>query len=147
MIDPNRNSFWKPGGGNAASNLKPKVLLIFSILIGSCGQVMMKLGVNSIGGVSFNGAPAQVLIHIFTCPYIIAGLFCVGISMLLWLTVISKLELSFAYPIVALSYVIILLFGWLALSEHISATRLAGIGCIMVGVVLISRTENKKAGA
>ncbi len=146
MIDPNRNSFWKSGGRNASSNLKPKILLIFSILVGSCGQIMMKLGVNSIGGVSLHGAPEQALIHIFTCPYIIAGLFCVGISMLLWLTVISKLELSFAYPIVALSYIIILLFGWLALSERINATRIAGIGCIMAGVVLISRTENKKAG-
>jgi len=152
MIDPNHNSFWRRGPKNTPSTTKAKILLIGSILVGSSGQILMKLGTKELGGISFHGAPAQELISIFTCPYIIAGLLCVGVGMLFWLTVLSRLELSFAYPIVALSYVLILIFDRAFLATNIFAVRFAGIPvrflgivCIMAGVILISRTEKRKA--
>jgi drug/metabolite transporter (DMT)-like permease len=141
MIDPNSNSFWRLKQG-APSNLKYKILLLLSIIVGSCGQLLMKMGTKSLGGISFKEGLAPGLIHIFTCPYIIGGLICVGVGMLFWLSVISKLELSFAYPVVALSYILILIFGRFIFSEHITTARICGIACIMLGVILISRTEN-----
>ena len=78
---------------------------------------------------------------------ILLGLGCTGVSMALWLTVISNLELSFAYPFVALSYVLITLYGWAALSEDVGGLRLAGVASIMVGVVIISRTEKRQGEA
>jgi len=145
MIDPNSNSFWRRKPGGRPSNTKHKILLIFSVLFSSGGQLLMKYGVKSIGGVAFGGGAAAELIRIFTCPYIVIGLFCMGFSLLLWLTIISKLELSFAYPLVAAGYVLILIFGRLFFSESVGAVRITGMACIMAGVILISRTEKKEA--
>ena len=144
MIDPNSNSFWRRKK-NSTPNIKYKLLLLLSIFVGACGQLFMKMGTKSLGGVSFHAGLIPGLIDIFTCPYIICGLLCAGIGVLLWLTVISKLELSFAYPVVALSYVLILLFGKFVFDERIATVRVLGIVCIMVGVVMISRTDKNNA--
>jgi drug/metabolite transporter (DMT)-like permease len=144
MIDPNGKSFWRPNSGK--TNVKYKTFLFISILLGSAGQILMKHGVESLGGISFAGAPFETLFHIFTSPCIIAGLCCNATSMLFWLTVISKLELSFAYPMVALSYILILIYSIAVFNEKAGAIRIAGIASIMIGVILISRTDNKKGG-
>lgn len=144
MIDPNSKSFRRPNAGK--SNVKSKILLIASILVGSCGQVMMKHGVGSLGGISFQGSFMAELLKILTNPFILLGLICCLVGMLLWLTVISKLELSFAYPIVALSYIVILLYGIAVFHEKASLIRIAGIASIMIGVVLTARTESGKGG-
>lgn len=119
---------------------KYKILLIVTVLIGSGGQIAMKLGTTSMGGFGGFDGVVEMALALFLNPYIIAGLFCTGASMLLWLTVISKLDLSFAYPFMSLSYVVVLLFGWLAMDEKVVALRVCGIGCIMAGVFIISRT-------
>jgi drug/metabolite transporter (DMT)-like permease len=144
MIDPNSKSFWRKNTGK--SNFKSKVLLIASILIGSGGQIFMKHGVGALGGISFQGSFVAELLKIFMNPYILLGLVCCLGGMLLWLTVISKLELSFAYPIVALSYIVILLYGIAVFHEKVSLIRIAGVASIMVGVVLTARTESGKGG-
>ena len=121
-----------------------KILLIIGILIGTCSQLLMKKGVESMGGVHLTNTQITVeIIKIFTNPYIIIGLFAIGISSLVWLHVLSKLDLSFAYPFVSISYIIIIFFGWLVFHEAVSALRVAGVAFIGAGVVLISRSEEK----
>jgi drug/metabolite transporter (DMT)-like permease len=120
--------------------MKYRILLIVGILVGACGQFGMKLGVDDLGGLDHFASIGALIAAMVTSPYIIAGMFCVGLSMLMWLTVISKLELSFACPFVSISYIAILIFSWLVLNENISAIRVGGVGLIMFGVVLISRT-------
>jgi len=124
--------------------MKYKIMLIVAVLIGTCGQIAMKLGVNSVGGLDSFESKAEMLFAVFTSPYILAGLVCSGVGMLLWLTVISHLELSFAYPFMALSYIIILLFGWIELKENVNGLRVAGIAFIMSGVIVMSRTGGEE---
>lgn len=119
-----------------------KILLIAGVLVGTCAQLLMKQGVESMGGVHLGEGPLAVeMIKIFTNPYVLAGLFAIGVSMLVWLHVLSRLELSFAYPFVSISYVVILVFGWLVFNEGVTLLRVAGVGGIGLGVVLISRSE------
>jgi len=120
--------------------LKYKILLIIGVLIGTAGQLFMKHGVNALGGLGVFPDKFSMLVGVFTSPYIIAGLFFTGIGMLMWITVISNLELSFAYPFMSISYIIILFFGWILFSEDVNALRIAGIAFIVCGVVVISRT-------
>jgi multidrug transporter EmrE-like cation transporter len=145
MIDPNSKKLWRRKPGARQDGLKHKILLFFSIVTGSCGQLLLKYGVKSLGGVSFSAGAAAELFRVFTCPSIIIGLVFMVLSMLLWLTVISKLELSFAYPFASLSYAMILIIAWLVFSERVGPVRIAGILCITAGVILISRTEKKTA--
>jgi len=116
-------------------------------MLASIGQVLLKYGVKSLGGLEFGGGAAAELFRIFTCPYIVLGLFCIALNLLVWMTIISKLELSFAYPFASLSYALILLIGWLVLYERVNALRIAGVAFITIGVILVSRTEKKAADA
>lgn len=102
----------------------------------------MKRGVDSMGGVHLGQGPLTAeLIKIFTNPYVLAGLVATAVGTIIWLHVLSHLELSFAYPFVSISYIVILVFGWLVFHEGVAAMRVAGVAAIGVGVILISRSE------
>jgi multidrug transporter EmrE-like cation transporter len=141
MIDPNSKKLWRRKPRARRSNLAYKILLIVSTLFGSVGQVLMKYGANALGNLTFSVNAASELARIFTCPYIIIGVLCMIISMMLWLAVLSKLELSYANSIATFSYVLVLLFSWRVFSEHISIVRISGAACIIIGIILVSRTE------
>ena len=63
------------------------------------------------------------------------------LSAAIWLVVLSRVSLSFAYPFVSLTYVIILVFDRLVLHESVSGVRWVGVALIMAGILLISRTH------
>jgi drug/metabolite transporter (DMT)-like permease len=75
-------------------------------------------------------------------PYVWGGLALFGLSALVWLVVLSRASLSFAYPFAALTYVLILLFDHFALDEQVPALRWGGVAFIAVGIFLISRTPH-----
>ncbi len=73
-------------------------------------------------------------------PWMIAGLLCYGLSIAVWLAVLSRVEVSAAYPLLSIGYVITAVVGFFFLGENVSAMRLAGIALICGGLVLITRT-------
>ena len=75
-----------------------------------------------------------------TNPYIIIGLFLYGLSFALWLIVLSKLEVSLAYPLLSIGYIIMPFVGYLFLDESLSVARIVGICIIIVGVYVVSRS-------
>jgi len=72
-------------------------------------------------------------------PWFIGGLVLYALSVINWVFVLSRLDLSVAYPLMSLGYVLTLLAGVLLFSETLSGPRIAGIVTIMVGVILITR--------
>jgi drug/metabolite transporter (DMT)-like permease len=72
---------------------------------------------------------------------VIGGLGLFVLSAAVWLVVLSKVSLSFAYPFVSLTYVLILLFDRLVLHDTVSGLRWAGVALIVAGIVLVSRTH------
>ena len=71
-------------------------LIAIMLLVG--GQTLLKVGLNEIGGVSlFDGNPVGSLLGLLRTPWIILGFFCYGVSAILWLDVLSKLDFSFAF--------------------------------------------------
>ena len=75
-------------------------------------------------------------------PYVWGGLFLFGLSALVWLVVLSRASLSFAYPFAALTYVLILLFDQFVLDETVPPLRWAGVAFIGVGIILVSQTQH-----
>ena len=73
-------------------------------------------------------------------PTIWFGLAAYGLGAVLWLVVLSRLDLSFAYPLLALSYILIPLLSYLVLGENVPALRWVGIAVIFMGVVIVART-------
>jgi drug/metabolite transporter (DMT)-like permease len=105
-------------------------LALFSISLSAFAQLLMKIGMSS--GLAGNSALAVVM-----NPHVAGGFVAYGIGALLWLKVLSRVELSLAYPLVSLAFVVVAVLSWLVLGEHLSATRILGISSIVVGVVLI----------
>jgi len=86
-------------------------------------------------------APLRLAIHLFSNPYLWSGLCCYALSIGLWLAVLSKVQVSLAYPMLSVGYIIAAVLGYVFLHESLSPHRMLGIGVICLGVVLISRTE------
>jgi drug/metabolite transporter (DMT)-like permease len=114
-------------------------IILVSVALGATGQILFKVGMQSFGQVTITGIWTQ-LIGILSVPYIPVGFLCFGVSSILWLAIVSKLELSYAYPMVSLGYVIVILASWWLLREELSFLRLLGVAFICAGVALVSKS-------
>jgi drug/metabolite transporter (DMT)-like permease len=122
--------------------LKSLALVFANVLIGASGQLMLKVGMTQVGriGAEHTSHPVETLLRIFTTSLILMALPLYGGALILWLVAISRLDLSFAYPLLALAFVLNPLLARLLLGEGIPWERWVGILVICVCVVIVSRT-------
>lgn len=73
-------------------------------------------------------------------PYVISGLAVMVISMASHLMVLAKVDISFAYPFLGLSFVLVTLYGYFVLSEPVNIWRIAGVLLIVLGVSLVAKS-------
>lgn len=116
--------------------MKDIVMILTAVALGALGQLSLKKGMLHSGSadLSFN------LIKAVFTPYIFLGLTLYTVAMLLWLAILSRVELSYAYPMLSLGYVFIVLASWLIFNEHVSLLRLIGVLFICTGVAMVSRS-------
>jgi drug/metabolite transporter (DMT)-like permease len=114
-------------------------LVAILLLVG--GQTLLKVGLNDIGGVSlFDGNPLGSLLGLFRTPWVILGFVCYGISAILWLDVLSKLDFSMAFPMVSLTYVFSLIIGRFIFHETVGLDRVVGVLLILAGLFFVIRS-------
>jgi multidrug transporter EmrE-like cation transporter len=113
------------------------VMLITSVLLGAAGQVLMKWGIVSPKPL-WHHNPA--FLRLVSSWPVLAGLFSYGLSSVFWLLTLKKMDLSLAYPLVSLGYILVLIAGNLIFHETIPPIRWLGMGFILAGVFLVSRT-------
>jgi drug/metabolite transporter (DMT)-like permease len=114
-------------------------LVAIVLLVG--GQTMLKLGLNAIGGVSlFDGNPVGSLLGLLRTPWIVLGFVCYGVSAILWLDVLSKLDFSLAFPMVSLTYVFSLVIGRFIFHETVGLDRILGVFLILGGLFFVVRS-------
>jgi drug/metabolite transporter (DMT)-like permease len=107
-------------------------MIIGSVTLAATGQVMMRLGMSSLGGEEL----VETILAGLAEPLVLLGFACFVISSLSWLIVLSRVPLSVAYPFGALSYVIVVLVA-LITGEQISALRWTGVALIVAGIWLV----------
>jgi len=115
-------------------------MLIVAVSLGAGGQLCLKFGVNQLGG----GGLVEVIKGIFT-PYVFTGFCLYGLSSVIYLMALSKLDLSFAYPFVALSFVLVTFFSWWLLHEQLPPLRVVGLVLIMSGVLTVAASYRAQA--
>jgi drug/metabolite transporter (DMT)-like permease len=120
-------------------------LILVSVTLSAVAQLTLKHGINQV---TAHGAhplslkdPAGTASRIASDIGIWLGLLTFGVSAVVWLVVLSRASLSFAYPFASLTYVIILVFDRSVLGQQITAPRYAGVALIVAGIVLVSRTH------
>jgi drug/metabolite transporter (DMT)-like permease len=116
------------------------LLGLVAIILLSAGQTSMKAGLNAIGGISLADGPIGFL-KLFQTPWVIVGFVCYGLSSILWLDVLSKLDFSLAFPMVGLTYVFTLLIGRFFFGEAVGWERVVGVGLILGGVFFLIRSS------
>jgi drug/metabolite transporter (DMT)-like permease len=118
-------------------------MILISVTLAAVAQLTLKHGMNQVrDGFGPVGANAASLRAVATTPAVWVGLALFGLSALVWLAVLSRASLSFAYPFAALTYVLIVLFDRFVLEENVPALRWGGVGFIIVGIILVSRTPH-----
>lgn len=121
--------------------LKTIGLILVTVSLSVFAQVMLKAGVNSLGKLSFVGANFMVTFKsLLLNPLVMLGFVTYALSALFWLFILTRVELSFAYPMMGLSFVLLALVSMIFLGENVSFVRWAGVFVIVFGVFLISRS-------
>lgn len=114
--------------------------ILFTVMTNAAAQLMLKQGMLSLGDISFAEVnPVIKLLQIVFSPFVFAGLATFVISMASHLYVLSKVELSYAYPFLSLAYVAVAVLAWFLFSEDLNVWRISGIGFICIGTVLIAQ--------
>jgi len=118
------------------SDTRPLLIALISIFLGATGQFLFRWGMLQYGKVSVTNIWGQFW-QILITPAILAGFLCFGLSSILWLVVISRWELSYAYPLVALGYVLTIFYGVLILGEQLNLPKILALILILSGVSLL----------
>lgn len=114
------------------------VLIIVSVILSACGQVAMKMGASSLN--SNQDMLLLKFLSYFTNLPIMVGLTLYGLSAFIWIAALEKVQLSFAYPMAALGYVLVAVMSFFIFNEPMSLTRIVGLAIIVLGVVVISQS-------
>lgn len=115
------------------------IMILLSVLLNCAAQLFMRKGMLLVGEVGVGNLVSNLGAMICNL-WLWSAMACYGISILLWMAVLSKVEVSFAYPFLSIGYVVAAIIGWHFFGESLSLTRIAGILVICVGVYLISRS-------
>ena len=116
-------------------------LIAAGVLLNTFAQLLLKAGANSIGRFEFALSHAlEIGLKFIVNPYILGGMACYAVSLVVWLMALSRVEVSIAYPMLSIGYVINAVAAWYLFGESLTALRMAGIGFIVVGVFLVARS-------
>ncbi len=115
------------------------LILVLAVLCATGGQLLLKAGMTEVGaivGVGIDGL-LPLVGRVVSTWQVVAGLSMFVLSSIFWLVTLSRVPLSVAYPVVSLSYVLILLFSVVILHERPGPTVWSGAVLIVLGISLI----------
>jgi drug/metabolite transporter (DMT)-like permease len=116
-------------------------LILLDVALNVAGQLSLKFGMSRMGNFALSLPDlTSVFMRAATNPYIILGLFCYGTGFLVWLIVLAKAEVSYAYPMISLGYVFTAILAWHLFGENVTPIRIAGILITCLGVFVIARS-------
>jgi multidrug transporter EmrE-like cation transporter len=116
-------------------------LILVGVLLNAIAQILLKKGMLSIGYFEFHFENFFPIIKKVTNNlYILSGLTSYVISVMIWLLVLARVEVSYAYPFLSVGYVVVTVMGYFIFQESLSWMRVVGIAVIIVGVLLLSRS-------
>jgi multidrug transporter EmrE-like cation transporter len=123
-------------------NLTTFAFIISGVLLNAVAQVLLKAGTNALGGAIHLTMSNwfETFIRVISQLPILGGLACYALSLVVWIMGLSRTDVTIAYPMLSLGYVVAAAGAWLFLGEAVSPQRLLAIAVIMVGVALLARS-------
>jgi multidrug transporter EmrE-like cation transporter len=121
--------------------MQPAAAILISVILNVFGQMSLKLGSKVLatnqGGFGFVHL-WQVVVKVMSNWHILGGFVLYGLSSIFWLIALSKSDLSYAYPFLSLGYILVIFFSYFLLHEPLSIYRIAGVTCIIIGLLIIA---------
>jgi multidrug transporter EmrE-like cation transporter len=118
------------------------LLILLGVLLNAGAQLLLKAGMNTIGHFEFSLANmVPIGLQVAANKPIIIGLLAYVMSVVVWLLVLSRVQVSYAYPMLSIGYVVNAVAAYYLFGEDLSMIRISGILVIIAGVFLISRTS------
>lgn len=121
--------------------MKSLPLILFGVLLNAGAQLALKEGMRRIGHFEFVWANVVPIgWQVATNPFVAFGIALYVFSVVVWLLVLSRVDVSFAYPLLSVGYVVNAIAAWYLFGEDLSPQRLGGILIIIFGVYLVTRS-------
>ena len=116
-------------------------LLMLGVLLNASAQLLLKAGTNAVGHFEFSASNIlPVGMKLVLQPHILGGVACYVVSLVVWIMGLSRVPVSIAYPMLSIGYVLNALAAWYLFGESLTAQKLIGIGFIIAGVFLVTRS-------
>ena len=116
-------------------------LLMTGVLLNAGAQLLLKAGTNAVGAFEYSAANiVPVGWKLATEPHIVGGLACYVVSVVVWIMALSRVEVSIAYPLLSVGYVVNAIAAYYLFGEAVTPMRLTGIAVIVVGVWIVARS-------
>lgn len=117
-------------------------LILCGVLLNATAQLLLKAGMSQIGHFEFTMANALPIgIKVMANPPIISGLFLYVMSVAVWLLVLSRVQVSFAYPMLSIGYIVNAVAAYYFFGEPLTSIRMLGIFIIIGGVYLVAKSN------
>jgi multidrug transporter EmrE-like cation transporter len=111
------------------------------VLLNAGAQLLLKAGTLRIGEFAFTAENVwPVGLRLASNPFILGGVACYVVSLVVWIMGLSRVPVSVAYPMLSVGYVVNAVAAWMLFGESLTAQKLIGIGFIIVGVFLVTRS-------
>jgi multidrug transporter EmrE-like cation transporter len=122
-------------------NIATFSFIVFGVLLNAVAQLLLKAGARNVGEIHLTLQNFfAVGLKVATQIPIIGGLTCYVLSVVLWIIALSRVDVSIAYPMLSLGYVVTAIGAWYLFGEALSTQRLLAICVILIGVAWLART-------
>lgn len=118
-------------------------IILMSLIASSTAHVVLKKGMSAAQYYPFEDRLVYFW-SVATNPWIVGGMFLHVSALIIWLWALSRVDISFAYPFLALGYVLVSLMAWLWLGEQITLHKILGMSIIVVGILVLCLSEGAK---
>ena len=120
--------------------IKYVFLIILTVITTAVAQTSLKIGASQAAATSQHTSIVSQMIAFGQSGPVLLGIILYALSSVFWLFVLSRLDLSLAYPFVGLGFIATMVVSYTWLGEQISASRLIGTFLIVAGCTLVARS-------
>ncbi len=117
--------------------MHPLLMIGISITLGVCGQLLFKHTMMRVGAVDF-GQLSTAIPAMASSPFLWLGLCCYGLSTVVWLMILSRVQLSYAYPLLSMGYILVVALSYFIFKEPVTWLRFGGVLVIVAGVIMVT---------
>jgi drug/metabolite transporter (DMT)-like permease len=122
-------------------NISSFCIILTGVMLNAIAQLALKASVKEIGVIGLNfSSSAPAFLRLACEPFLWIGLFCYGISVIVWILALSRVDVSIADPMLSMGYVVNAFAAWQLFGESMNPARLVGIGIVLLGVFILARS-------